>query len=104
MDKKFVLKDATVEDQKAFGEGLNELCNKLGLTFNIGIVKQVLNVKGEDGKNKSVFVDEPTVLLQKKVTIPDTSEPKITDVKAEPTISPFISQPNTDENKTDTTA
>jgi hypothetical protein len=35
---------------------------------------------------------------------PDTSEPeapKITDVKAEPTVSPFVPQAPTDENNTD---
>jgi hypothetical protein len=37
----------------------------------------------------------------KFISKPDTTQPetpKITDVKAEPTISPFVPQPSTDEN------
>jgi hypothetical protein len=96
MDK-FSLQDASVTDQQAFKDGLKELLDKLSLNLVINIIKTPVGIKMEDGSVKNVFADEPTIILQKKVAIPDTSEPeapKITDVKAEPTISPFVPQPN----------
>jgi len=107
--EKFSLQETSVTDQQAFKKGVEEVCDKLSLTFSVMINKVSLNVKNEDGTSKNVFVDEPMLLLQKKVAIPDTSEPeapKITDVEAtpvaEPTISPFVGQAPTYENKTDT--
>jgi len=96
---KFSLTDCSQEDQLAFKTGLEELLNKLSLTFTVNIIKTPIGVKLEDGTTKNVFADEPTIILQKKVAIPDTSEPevKVTDVEAEPTISPFVPQPPTDE-------
>lgn len=57
----------------------------------------------------NIFGLKLTPFLQdtKFIPKPDTSEPeapKVTDIKAEPTISPFVPQANTDENNTDTTA
>ena len=101
MDKKFELREASIEDQKAFGEGLNKLLNELSLALSLTINKVAVSIKLENGTTKNVFADEPTIILQKKVAIPDISEPeapKITDVKAEPTISPFVPQP--DDNTT----
>lgn len=98
---KFNLTDCSQEDQLAFKQGLEELLNKLSLNLSVNIIKSAVGIKLEDGTIKNVFADEPTFLLQKKVAIPDTSEPeapKITDVKTEPTISPLVGQPNTDEN------
>jgi hypothetical protein len=108
------LEEATTEDQLAFKTGLEKLLKDLSLNLTVNIVKVPIGVKLEDGSVKNVFADEPSFLLQKKVEVPDTSEPeapKITDVEetdmtdknpelssTTPTISPFISQPNTDEN------
>jgi len=36
-----------------------------------------------------------------KVETTEAEAPKITDVEATPTVSPFVAQPNTDENNTD---
>ena len=86
MDKKFRVEDATTDDQKAFSEGLNKLLTELSLTFILVVNKLPLNVKNADGTSKNVFVDEPMLLLQKKIEVSDTSEPeapKITDVKFE---------------------
>jgi hypothetical protein len=90
------LVEATQSDQDAFKKGLEELLNKLSLKLTLNIVKSAVGVKLEDGSVKNVFADGPTIILQKKVEVPDTTEPeapKITDVKAEPTISPFVPQP-----------
>lgn len=103
--EKFELKEASLTDQQAFKDGLKELLDKLSLNLVINIIKTPIGVKLEDGTSKNVFADEPTIILQKKVAIPDTSEPetpKVTDVEAEPTISPYSKQPPTDENNTDT--
>lgn len=100
MKEKFNLVDCSTEDQLAFKQGLEELLNKLSLNLVVNIIKVPVGIKLEDGTTKNVFADEPTILLQKKVAIPDTTEPeapKITDVKAEPTISPFVPQAPTDE-------
>jgi hypothetical protein len=97
---KFSLQECSPTDQQAFKDGLKELLDKLSLNFTVNIIKVSVGIKLEDGTVKNVFADEPTILLQKKVEVPDTSEPeapKITDVKAEPTISPYSKQPPTDE-------
>ncbi len=93
----FTLKEASATDQQLFKDGLKDLLDKLELNLSVNIIKSAVGIKLEDGTIKNVFADEPTFLLQKKVAIPDTSEPKITDVKAEPTISPYSKQPPTDE-------
>jgi hypothetical protein len=111
MDKKFELKEALPEDQIAFKQGLEELLTKLTLVFNVNIIKVPVGIKMEDGSIKNVFADEPTIILQKKVEVVEPETPKITDIKATevhpidpatvdstPTISPYIGQPNTDEN------
>jgi hypothetical protein len=99
----FKLVDSSVQDQIDFKKGVEELCDKLSLSFSIMINKVSLNVKNEDGTSKNVFVDEPMLLLQKKVAIPDTSEPetpKVVNVEATPTVSPFVPQAptNNEEN------
>jgi hypothetical protein len=94
------LTEATIEDQTAFKIGLEKLLNELSINLVVNIVKVPVGIKMEDGSIKNVFADEPSFLLQKKVAISDTSEPeapKVTDVKAEPTISPFVPQAPTDE-------
>ena len=99
--EKFSLEEASLTDQQAFKDGLKELLDKLELNLVINIIKTPVGIKMEDGSVKNVFTDEPTIILQKKVAIPDTSEPeapKITDVKAEPTISPFVAQPETPDD------
>jgi hypothetical protein len=99
------LVEATQEDQNAFKKGLEELLATLSLQLSLSIVATPIGIKTQTGENKVAFANEPTIILQKKVEVPDTSEPeapKITDVKAEPTISPFVPQPNTDENTSTT--
>ena len=99
------LTDCSTEDQTAFKTGLEKLLNDLSLNLVVNIVKVPVGIKMEDGSVKNVFADEPSFLLQKKVEVPDTSEPetpKVTDVKAEPTISPFVKQAPTDENNNTT--
>ena len=101
--EKFSLQECSPTDQQAFKDGLKELLDKLSLNLVINIIKVPVGIKLEDGSVKNVFADEPTIILQKKVVIPDTSEPeasKITDVEATPTVSPFVAQPNTDEPNT----
>jgi hypothetical protein len=90
------LKEATTSDQEAFKKGLEELLTNLSLQLSLSIVATPIGIKTPTGENKVAFANEPTIILQKKVAIPDTSEPevKVTDVKAEPTISPFVPQPN----------
>jgi hypothetical protein len=100
MDKKYDLKDSSIEDQKAFKQGLEELLTKLSLNLSVNIIKVPISIKLEDGTIKNVFADEPTILLQKKVEIAEPEAPKITDVEATPTISPFVAQPNSDETNT----
>ena len=98
------LVEATQEDQNAFKKGLEELLTTLSLQLSLSIVATPIGIKTPTGENKVAFANEPTIILQKKVETPDTSEPeapKVTDVKAEPTVSPFVAQPNTDENKTE---
>ena len=110
MDKKFELKEALIEDQQAFKQGLDELLTKLSLVFNVNIIKVPVGIKMEDGSVKNVFADEPTIILQKKVEVIEPEASKITDVEATevhpidpanvdstPIISPYIAQAPTDE-------
>jgi hypothetical protein len=97
--EKFSLQEASVTDQQSFKDGLKELLDKLELNLVINIIKVPVGIKLEDGSVKNVFADEPTIILQKKVAIPDTSEPeasKVVDVEATPTISPFVKQAPTE--------
>ena len=98
---KINLVEATNEDQQAFKQGLEELLTKLSLTFNVNIIKVPVGIKMEDGSVKNVFADEPTIILQKKVEVAEPKAPKVVDVEATPTVSPFVAQPNTDEPKTE---
>ena len=92
------LVDATQSDQNAFKKGLEELLTSLSLQLSLSIVTTPIGIKTLTGENKVAFANEPTIILQKKVEVAEPEAPKITDVKTEPTISPFVPQANTDEN------
>ena len=93
MDKKYRIEEASADDQKAFNDGLNKLLAELSLTATLAIVKKGIAVKNEKGETENVFGDQPTLILQKRieeVVAEKTSETETT----EPTISPFVAQPN----------
>ena len=91
MEKKYTYSEPSLEDQQAFKAGLEELCNKLSLSFNQGINKVPIVVKDTQGQPKNIFAEEPVILLQKRTEVPEevvpnTSEPevKVIDVDATP--------------------
>lgn len=67
--QKFELADASAEDTKAFTEGIDALLAKLSLGISLVINKKGISVKNDDGKVENVFVDQPTLLIQKKTLI-----------------------------------
>lgn len=67
MEKKYKLVDASVEDQKAFRDGLNEVLNKLGLAITQVINKKPVTSKLENGTTETFYVDYPILLIQKKI-------------------------------------
>lgn len=69
MDKKYKLKDPTPEEQEEFRKGLEELLAKLSLTLTLGINKKGLGIKLENGKMEYGFIDEPSMMIQKKIEI-----------------------------------
>lgn len=100
---KYKLEDASNEELEVFKKEMDELLAKLSLNLSLVINKKGISIKLENGTVENIFIDQPTLVIQKKVEIPDTSEPeapKITEVEA--TVSPFIPQPNTDETNTAT--
>lgn len=67
MEKKYRYEDASVEDQKAFKEGVDKLLNELSLAMDIGITKTRVSSKQEDGQVSVGFVDVPVLILNKKI-------------------------------------
>lgn len=65
MDK-YTLSDASIEDQKAFAEGLKELTDKLSLSVVNIVNKKAVSIKLENGETENVFVDYPALIIQKK--------------------------------------
>jgi len=61
------LVDASAEDNLAFKQGLEELLSKLSLHLSLIINKKAIGIKLEDGTSENGFIDQPSLLLQKKV-------------------------------------
>lgn len=72
MDKQYKLEDASQEEMQKFKDGMDELLNKLSLNLSLIINKKALSMKMEDGKVDNVFIDQPTLLIQKKVEIAES--------------------------------
>lgn len=82
MDNKFTLSEASAEETEAFKEGLDELLTKFSLSLSLLINKKGIAIKTDDGKVESGFIDQPTLLIQKKT--PTVEEPVIKDAENEP--------------------
>jgi len=68
MDKNFKLVDASEVENKEFADAFKELLNKFPhLSVKCNIVKNCLVIKMDDGKMQEIFVDSPTLLIQKKI-------------------------------------
>ncbi len=66
-EKKFKLVDPTKEESDAFGADFQTLLAKYpDLKITTNITKKAVTIRAEDGSVESVFVDFPTVLVQKK--------------------------------------
>lgn len=71
-NKKFTLVDSTPEDQKAFAEGIEELLTRHSLSLSLIINKKAIAINGEGDKPESAFVDQPMLVLNKKVFSEET--------------------------------
>lgn len=90
MEQKFKLIDASNEELATFKKEMDKLLVKLSLNLNLVINKKPIAITLDDGRVENVFIDQPVLLIQKKIEISDTSEPetpKITEVEA--TVSPY---------------
>lgn len=72
--QKYILQDATIEDQELFKNGLNELLDKNSLALSLTINKRPITVKLEDGNSVVTFTDEPSIIIQKKVIVPEVEK------------------------------
>jgi hypothetical protein len=61
--------DATPEDLKIFKEKMDAVLSELSLGLNLSINKQPVGIKLEDGTIQNGFIDQPTMLIQKKVEV-----------------------------------
>jgi len=68
-EKKFQLSDASPEDVTAFQKGMDELLEKLSLAVTLVINKRGVSIKLENGEIVNSFVDQPTLLVQKKTEV-----------------------------------
>ncbi len=95
MEKKYKLVPATNEESEAFGNDFKEFLAKYpNKSITLGINKEMVNIKMEDGTMKQLFADSPTMLIHNKVEI---VEPEI--VSDNPEVNPTLPQ---DENPTTT--
>lgn len=86
-NKKFRLEDCSKEEMQEFKEGMDELLNKLSLKLSLVINKKGMQIKLDNGKVETAFIDQPTLLVQKKIE----------EVEAEvvtPIESPYNDEPN----------
>jgi len=65
-DEKYVLSEASPEDMGEFKKGMDDLLNRLSLVCTLNINKKGVSIKLENGEKINSFVDEPTLLIQKK--------------------------------------
>lgn len=69
-NKKFRLIDASDEENKKFAEAFSALLKTFpDLQITTNIVKKMITMKMEDGSMQQLFMDSPTLLIQKKVEI-----------------------------------
>jgi len=69
--QEYILEEVSSEDQLAFKNGVDELLEKLSLQLNLIINKRPITIKQEDGTSVVTFTDEPSLVLQKKVIVPE---------------------------------
>lgn len=60
------LVEATPEERQIFQERLTQILDELSLSLNVGITKQIINAKDLSGKDSLVFVDVPSLVVQRK--------------------------------------
>ncbi len=66
-EKKFTLVAVTKEEQEAFDTDFKSLLEKHSVQFSVGIQKQQVGIKADDGQVVTCFVDQVTASIQKKV-------------------------------------
>lgn len=68
MEKKFKLVDASLEENQKFAEAFSALLKtfpELSVTTNV--VKKMISMKMEDESIQNLYMDFPTLLIQKKI-------------------------------------
>jgi hypothetical protein len=95
---KYKLSDASNEEQQKFGEGLNKLLEELSLAFSVVINKVPIIIKLENGQEKNVFADEPSIIIQHKTELVEVEKGSIP--SNNPEVNPLAKE---NENPTTTT-
>lgn len=67
MEKKYKFVDADANDQVAFKKEMDEVLNKLSLGLSLAIIKKEVSTKMENGTIETYFVDQPTLIIQKRI-------------------------------------
>lgn len=96
-ERKFKLVDATPEENQKFADEFSALLKKFPeLNITTNIVKKSMTIKLEDGKQEIVYVDFPTILIQKKIEIVETEVTKEESIPStDPEVNPLIKdEPN----------
>lgn len=67
MEKKYKFSDASLEELQSFKEGMDKLLAELSLGISLVINKKEVVTKLENGSTDRFFVDQPSLMIQKKV-------------------------------------